>query len=70
MKKRLTIALASVLYLWIMNAPTVNWLGEPCSAGFDYVHSYVKGYSALTFTAMLYKTVSVGKSRRRTKKIR
>ena len=63
MKKRLTIALASTLCLWIMNALTVSktWLGEACSAGFDYVHSYVKGYSALTFTAMLYKTVSVGK---------
>ena len=29
------------------------------STGFDYVHPYVKGYSAPTFTAMLYKTVSV-----------
>ena len=58
MKKRLTIALASVLYLWIMNALTVNWLGEPCSAGFDCVHPRVNGYAAPTFTAMLYKTVS------------
>ena len=29
------------------------------STGFDYVHPYVKGYAAPTFTAMLYKTVSV-----------
>lgn len=52
--------MASVLYLWIMNALTVskNWLGEPCSAGFDCVHPHVKGYAAPTFTAMLYKTVS------------
>ncbi len=31
------------------------------STGFDYVHPYVKGYAAPTFTAMLYKTVSVEK---------
>ena len=31
------------------------------STGFDYVHLYVKGYAAPTFTAMLYKTVSVEK---------
>ena len=61
MKKRLTIALASTLYLWIMNALTVskNWLGEACIASFDYVHPYVKGHAAPTFAAMLYKTVSV-----------
>ena len=61
MKKRLTIALASTLYLWIMNALTFskNWLGEACSAGFDYVHPYVKGHAAPTFIAMPYKTVSV-----------
>ena len=29
------------------------------ATGFDYVHPYVKGYAAPTFTAMLYKTVSV-----------
>ena len=29
------------------------------STGFDYVHPYVKGYAAPTFTAMLYKTVFV-----------
>lgn len=29
------------------------------STGFDYVHPYVKGYAAPTFTAMLYKTISV-----------
>ena len=29
------------------------------STGFDYVYPYVKGYAAPTFTAMLYKTVSV-----------
>ena len=29
------------------------------STGFDYLHPYVKGYAAPTFTAMLYKTVSV-----------
>ena len=31
------------------------------STGFDYIHPYVKGYAAPTFTAMLYKTVSVEK---------